>query len=143
VTITSLGQSITPTSSLNYIHAVSFGQMTLSGGGLTGAAQMARSNAGTNPSNLFGTLFAANYQFSAGGGGSGDASTSVPLDGYDQPGVTTSTPYTVYVWNPSASSTMTWLDNPNATQNIGTIRLEEIMGSLEPANDNAPLSMVG
>ena len=61
---------------------------------------------------------------------------TLPLLGYDAPGTVSSTTYVPFI-NSSASNTC----NYNATTNSGTptsyLELQEIMGALEPANDNS------
>jgi hypothetical protein len=135
--ITGTVLSITPTSAANLVNAQVLGFLyTGTNVGTEAVAQLARSNASSGPSNLFGNI-AATYT-----GGSINAGASAALDGLDAPNTTSATQYSVYL-KTNGTGTGTWLGG-FTTGTQSSMMLIEYMSALEPANDDgAPLQMVG
>lgn len=115
--------SVTPTSAANPIMVKSFGTMGM-GGAVNGEIQLAR---GTT---LIGNPVSLNAT----------AAINAPaaIFALDVPNTTSSTTYSFY-GKCTSSCTVTY---PPATTGVVLI-LEEIMGALEPANDNTEMRMVG
>jgi hypothetical protein len=119
-------QAITPTSTPNLIRILLQGTATIAGS-TTGTFQLYR----TSTSNLI------NYPVLV----APSAGLTVPITllGFDKPATTSSVTYGIAGANNSASTSSL----PPASSGV-QLQLEEIMGALEPANDNAePLRMVG
>lgn len=138
-TALSLTGSITPTSSANLVKAAAYG-----------IAQVGNASANANDTattQLYrGTGTTAIGSLSVGSPGAGiqyfATFTNFALD---NPGSSSSVQYGLYGWNATGTQTNIWLATNNSVgTNAGVMTLEEIMGSLEPANDNfTPLSAVG
>lgn len=121
-TETNINESITPTSAVNLIRATAQANLTTPAG-LTVTGQFSR---GTAP-----TLIGRSVVVSL--GGSNAIQTAVPIIALDQPNTTSATTYAVYCIGSSGAGA-----NPQ-----GAMTLEEIMGALEPINDNGLARMVG
>lgn len=135
---TSLAPTITPTSTVNLIRAQSYGTIQTTNATANQAAftQIYRSTTATGIGNFA----------SAGGVASTSHWDSVTANfALDQPATVSSTTYGVYIVD--AAGTANWIflgTNDSLGTNTGVLMLDEIMGALEPANDNfAPLSAVG
>lgn len=138
VTITGLTTSVSPLSAANLFLVRAHGTGNGSGNGNNTNLRVARSNASTAPSNLFGNTGTAECAFN--GSGSMAVITTMVAEGMDQPNTTNSTPYSAYVFGAGGA----WLPTLSGTSPSGEMVIQEIMGALEPANDNAePLRMVG
>ena len=61
----------------------------------------------------------------------------------DSPGAATSTQYGLYIANTTGTDTATFLGNAAGGTPTANMIIEEIMGALEPANDNHALQMTG
>ena len=135
---TTTALSITPTSAINPVRVHAEGHLQSPSSATTSVAhaQIGR-NASTN---LVGTT-ATSYQTN--GSANTQAVASVAsMTAFDDPQASASQTYTVYIW--SNTSTTTWLGTLDSVAQQSYIEVEEIMGALEPANDNGlPLSMVG
>jgi hypothetical protein len=128
--------SITPSSAANLVSVFANGpfQATFSGAA-TGLAQIGRNST----SNMIGSHA---YTQTGPSSGSTITGTTGTVQALDAPATTSSTTYTVYIW---ASGTVQWLGNILSTTSQATMKLEEIMGALGPAETGnpAPLAMVG
>ncbi len=123
---TSPSLAITPTASMNLIKATTIGSL---GNGGTGAAEQLQFARG---STLIGTpVFASNNAVWR--------SFPITLITYDLPASTASQTYQFQ--GSTSTNTLTY---PTGSGNNAYIELQEIMGALEPANDDLqPLSMTG
>jgi len=123
---TNFSQAITPTSAANpiFIHAEANYQTTANDGS---NAQIGR----TSCSNLVGN----NAVLS----GSTAVIGMAPISAIDSPNTTSSVTYVLCLKAAVGGATSI----NNNTGNISSMSVEEIMGALEPANDDQPLRMVG
>lgn len=132
--------NITPTSAINLMRLTASGQIMVQPNGNVGAvggAQIFR-----------GSAAAAVGNFSAAQASTGVTSlVGASMFGYDFPATNTNVTYSVYIYNTAAiaSFNTTWLPTTVYSQpaSTGVIEAQEIMGALEPANDNQPMSAVG
>lgn len=130
---TSLTATITPTSAVNpVLYQVAGGNIRNTGTGVNAAfAQVFRGSTGIGAA--------------VSNGGGSTTITPVAMSGLDSPGVATATVYVVKLKNSDNSTPVNW--NFTAAGWAGsssTMILQEIMGALEPANDNlGPLSATG
>lgn len=130
LTATTSTKAITPTASMNLIEVFANAPVVAPSASAALVSQISR---GSGPT-LIGNQSAA---------GPGSAQQGAALYALDFPGVATSTTYTVYITQTSNSgNAASWIPG-SISGATGSLTLKEIMGSLEPANDNAPLSMVG
>jgi hypothetical protein len=127
--------SITPTSAINLVEVMAFGALGGPGNAqFPGFAQISR---GSGPT-LVGSLgiVAANTS-------GNDPAFIAPTTLYalDTPATTSSTTYTVYLWGQGTATQYSWLNEGinGTTPVIGVMKAWEIMGALEPANDDVPL----
>lgn len=125
--VTNTTVSITPASAANVIRVTANGAL-LSGTASVAAAQLSR---GTTPT-LIGEPSLGN---TASGNGA-----QIPLSATDQPNTTSSVSYFVFIWNPTGSGTSQWIGTISGLATGSDITAEEVMGALEPANDNTPIS---
>jgi hypothetical protein len=127
--------AITPSSTPNLIHVHS------AGGGValsaTGACMATLSRGATyNAVTTGGTSAIANTVGNV-------IVTPMPLDALDAPGTASSVTYVPFVWS-AGSYNCVWNQTTGSAAPVSYIEVYEIMGALEPTNDNAkPLSMVG
>lgn len=124
-TVTNTTTSISLDSAANVVVVRAEGSM-VAGSGSAINAQLSR---GTAPT-LFGTIAQLGITSEA----------PAAVAGFDQPNTTSSTSYFVYIWNGSGVGTSSWLGTQNSTVLQSTITIQEIMGALEPANDDMPQS---
>ena len=130
-TQTAITASITPTSAANPVNVRCDCEVTTGPAG-SGILQLSR---GTTPT-LFGNV--AFY----GQAGSGNTAWSATISGLDKPNTTSSQSYYVFGECATNNNCVT-NDSGGSFQPSSQLILQEIMGSLEPANDNLPLRMVG
>ncbi len=123
---TNFNQAITPTSVANIIHVVALAnfQTTANDGGYF---QLSR---GTPCSTLIGMQASVS--------GTASVIAVAPVEGFDYPATASSTTYALCAKSSVNGATAI---NNNAG-NISSMTVEEIMGALEPANDNQPLRKV-
>lgn len=135
-TQTNIKGSITPTSAANMIEVDVWTSTECLSAAAACLLELARSNATTSPSNVFGS---PSYQF---------LNSNAPLGGpnnvtgNDLPNTTNSTTYSLYGFETSSGGSPVFIvpQTNAASQTSGQIRIKEIMS----ANDNGtPLSMVG
>lgn len=138
-TTTALSAAISPTSAANLVKVQADGLLNTTSGSGSGApclAQLYRSTTGTPIGNI------SPLSVGTSSSGSGPTHTSV----LDNPATTSSTTYGVMIfYSTGTAGTVTFLGTANSVgTNTGAMTIDEIMGSLEPANDiSAPLSAVG
>lgn len=126
-TVTNTSAPITLSSAANVVRVTANGA-SQSGASSVISAQLSR---GSGPT-LVGEPNIGNTSSSNGG--------AIPLSATDQPNTTSSVTYFVFIWNAQGSGTSQWIGTI-AGQLFGSdITVEEIMGALEPANDDAPVS---
>jgi hypothetical protein len=137
-TALSLAGTITPSATVNLVKATAWGSMAVN-----------TSATGTNVAVIQiyrGTGTTAIGNISIGNSNSTASGVTSPVGdfAFDNPASASSVQYGLYGWNGTGSSSNQWLNTSNSVgTNTGILTLEEIMGALDPANDNQPLSMVG
>lgn len=133
-TATALAGTINLTSAANVISLSAAGTVYSPNGGNNAAILQLYKNTGTTAIGNISTLFV----------GSGSQSTSVTHNiAVDFPAAS-SMQYGLYIKDSSSTTTFTFLDATVPGTNTGVLIWQEIMSSIEPANDNSrPLAMVG
>jgi hypothetical protein len=128
---TSPSISITPSSSPNLVRVTTRGTASASA---AASCQISLAR-GTTPIGALQAIISSTANFPM----------PIALDVIDAPGVATSTTYSFYgrVYTSETCSYPTGTTPSLSPASGATLEAVEIMGSLEPANDNEPLSMVG
>jgi hypothetical protein len=126
--VTAATISITPTSAANRIHAVGFGTAYSDTATVGALVQIYR-----NGSTAIGSIGEA---FS----GSGSSLAAVSLIALDAPDTISQTTYAVYLFMNTAGPAIGSFPLTGNNRNVG-IEVEEIMGALEPANDNVLVAL--
>lgn len=137
---TALAASITPTSSANLVRVHTEGSITTADLTSTGHAviSLLYRNTGTT---AIGNICPVGYNDPGGVNPVGGVTTNTVID---YPQSVSAVQYGLYIFNNTGTDTWTFLGTNGSTPaGTGIMTIEEIMGALEPANDNEPLRMVG